>query len=717
MARGVQVWWVRADEQGALAGALYAVAFQVGASDDELTHGHPADALWRWLNALDTPWLLVLDNADDVDLLASAPGRLAEGTGWLRPPAQDVGAVLVTTRDGRAEHWGEWSALHPVDMLDRRDAAQVLLDLAPDAGTVEQAELLAQRLRGLPLALTLAGSYLATVSSSAWPDPGMPDTFDRYRLTLDDDLADVYADAAPGTDEVPRRTPTLTWELSLDLLAKRGQAAARPLLRLLSCFGAAPIPYLSLLDVATMRRSSLFPDLDARTLSECIRALADVRLIDLQVTAPADGNGRRMIDLHPLVRSASRRYVDTDEHLADYLSLVTALLERATGSLAPDSRTDWPAWAVLAPHCPAPLPLLRHVQHPVRDQVATATAPAFMAAGYWWATGFYATAVAEFDAILKIRQRSFGGNDPETIAVRHALALALRDDGRYQEAESELRAIVAIRSREEDEDDLDLLALRHALALTLRDEGRYHEAEQELRALLDVSESVLGENHPRSLQTRHSYASVIYALGRFGSAQQEYRIALDRMSSVLGHSHVRTLRTRHALALTLRDLGDFAEAESEFRTVLDQYKVIHGEGHPQTLRTRYNIATVLHQRGHYRAAEGEYQSLLSEQYKRLGQDHPYTLRTHYSLGIVLRDLGRPDAALQQLRSVHAIQHRVLGERHHYTLRTLYAIATVVVSRDRVEARRLFESVLEEQTVVLGPDHSETRATRRALEEL
>jgi hypothetical protein len=127
------------------------------------------------LNARDADWLLVLDNADDPDLLAAGQGRVHERRGWLRAPCEH-GAVLVTTRSANA--WGE-AALLQVGPLSRDDGAAVLRDLAPDAGP--DADALADRLGCLPLALRLAGSYLAAVRSfPAIPGLAAPTTFGEY---------------------------------------------------------------------------------------------------------------------------------------------------------------------------------------------------------------------------------------------------------------------------------------------------------------------------------------------------------------------------------------------------------------------------------------------------------------------------------------------------------------------------------------------------------
>jgi hypothetical protein len=207
------------------------------------------DRLWRLLEPADRRWLLIIDNADDPELLAAPAVPVAEGeqpvipqtaagTGWAR--AGRRGLVLVTSRQCSPARWGAAASLERVDVLGDREAAQVVLDLAPTAGDREQARALGRRLGGLPLALHVAGAYLGS-DFARWS------SFAAYQHALD--LEPGHALSAFPEDEADdRATLTRTWELSLDDLARRGIGHARALLRLLSCYAPAlPIP-LDLLD-------------------------------------------------------------------------------------------------------------------------------------------------------------------------------------------------------------------------------------------------------------------------------------------------------------------------------------------------------------------------------------------------------------------------------------------------------------------------------------
>lgn len=158
--RCAEVWWVSAAGLDGLAAGMRAVGRRLGVTDVELEHGDAADVIWQRLAGRPGPWLLVIDNADDPQILAGAGTCVAEGRGWLRPVAGDAGMVLVTSRDGTQASWGPWCRRHRLEMLPADPAAAVLADYAghhPGLGGEQDARLLAARLGGLPLALKFAG--------------------------------------------------------------------------------------------------------------------------------------------------------------------------------------------------------------------------------------------------------------------------------------------------------------------------------------------------------------------------------------------------------------------------------------------------------------------------------------------------------------------------------------------------------------------------------
>ncbi|WP_052189948.1 hypothetical protein [Streptomyces sp. NRRL S-1824] len=106
---------------------------------------------------------------------------------------------------------GAWGGAQLEPLADEAGGV-VLRDAAPHAGTPSEAEALAVRLGGLPLALNAAGSYLSASTSRHR-------TFTAYQRALDVEFGDLIGAVHPGAAgdpeiarQVVRHTPgTFRW--------------------------------------------------------------------------------------------------------------------------------------------------------------------------------------------------------------------------------------------------------------------------------------------------------------------------------------------------------------------------------------------------------------------------------------------------------------------------------------------------------------------------
>jgi len=243
---GRPTWWVPATDAESVRAKLLGLASELGAVPGEVAEAlagqrSPADLLWRFLN--DRPgWLLVFDNADDIDALAIDDADVGGGASWIRPSTS--GLIIVTSREMDPSAWGRYSELHKVGWLGAETGAQILADLAPAGGTAKDAAVLSERLGGLPLALHNAGSQLAS-------DFTAQRTFEGYTRALDERFGPMMGHGAADD----RATVINTWELSLDALAAKGRPQARPLMRILSCLAPGVLIPTRLLNTAVLGRT------------------------------------------------------------------------------------------------------------------------------------------------------------------------------------------------------------------------------------------------------------------------------------------------------------------------------------------------------------------------------------------------------------------------------------------------------------------------------
>jgi tetratricopeptide (TPR) repeat protein len=611
----VLVWWVDARHGVGLEAGLRAVARQAGVRHGEMRSEDAADVLWSRLDQMTHRWVMVVDNVDDPALL-DGPGRLSAGTGWVRPHSCPGGLVLITAREGTSRLWGANAVLHPMRMLEIADAAQILLDHAGlNVGTAAEAEELAARLGRLPLALRMAGSYLAEVNGmpGAFREPNTPVDFASYRHALDERTGRVD----------PAQVIAGTWAMSVELLHSRGLPLAGALLDLLASFADAPIPYTLALRPAMVASSvEGFEELDGPTLWRMLQELVDLGLVDL-LSSAEDTSVPPNLKLHPLIRDSCQARARPAAAIA-LLGHAMQLEEVGT----PEEPECWQAWQALAPHA---LDLLRRSEGLAEDVRLAVAGIAELVARYLQARGLFLQACREYEMVLQVRRTVLDSEDPQVLSSRHHLASVLHDLGELTQALAEYEDIWTVSRRVRGEDHPSTLTVQHEIARVLHDQGQLEAARQHLTVVLLSRRQQQGQSHPYTLAARHELARVLHDMGSLDEAQAEYEAVLDMRVQTVGAEHPRALTARHNLACLLKDRGRLDRARNEFERTLSARSRVLGEEHPRTLSTQFKLACVLREQGQAEQAHELLVKTLAASRRVLGHGHPDTVRAQSML--------------------------------------------------------------------------------------
>ncbi|WP_067040788.1 tetratricopeptide repeat protein [Streptomyces sp. FXJ1.172] len=587
--------WVNASDRASLRAGMLAVAADRGAGDGELLAARnglrpAADLVWQHLDHSAEPWLLVLDNADE-------PEILRDGS-WLRTSPR--GTVVVTTRRAAARWW-PGAELQHIGVLPREDAALVLCDLAPDSGTAEQAAQIADRLGRLPLALTLAGGFLSHQVLDPW-------TMDAYGHHLDEDervqLIDQGADALSEAD--PRHLVGMTWQLTLDTFEARGLPEAAALLRLLARFAPEPLP-LSLLNRADI--SGVLPR--ART-ETALRALLDQSLTELVDV------GVRCVQSHGVLLDSVSAATPA-ERLPALDTTAVRLLDAAIPAV-PDAGPHDPRLRLLVPHA---LALLRRIGEPSTLAAALAVATRLSVALH--RTGDYLSAWDTSRTAADLAQPLLGEDHRLVLATRSRAGRALFRLGRYAEAESSLRSVRAAQERLFGADDPDTLDSGYGLQLVLANLGRREESLALLQAVVTGRRTTLGRAHPLTLRAR---ASLLEMLPASEVVTEEGGALLSLPSEcarLLGPDHTVTLGAGHNHAWALYLLGRFEEADEEIRPVAEAYVRRFGPEYPIVLAARQLFSRTRSALGHVDAGIELMTDVVARRERGLGPEHPFTV--------------------------------------------------------------------------------------------
>jgi tetratricopeptide (TPR) repeat protein len=615
LAQGRLAWWVSGGEGASLESSLLELvqALRVDRGRLEAAHARradPSDVLWEALEA-SPGWVLVIDGADDIGELATAGRTAQDGNGWIR--GSRAGLVVVTSRDGDRRHWGRGMELHPVGWLSDSDGARILMDLAPHAGSIADAEALSARLGGLALALHHAGSQLSSPFSRVT-------TFTGYRQALENGLPD-------STSEIDyRHVVTRTWNLSLEHLAGAGVPHARDLLGVLAWFaGAVPVPGEGL-DHELLGR--VCGSEGAAGVGGGLAALMSVGLIENN-RAPGEpessgatrGSG---VLLHPLVAATTRQGLGGENMARPAATVAVQLLVAATGDLHPDNPANWPVWTSWLPHLDELLihagPLLETSMLAALAQSAANAADTLM-----WA-GSYAASLEVTRAGLAHADR-LGTAHPVMLNLRNVQASGYEFSGNLIKAERLFRQILRDRERVLGVDHPRTLGTLHGIARTAAKQGHHEEAERLYRQVFAARKKILGPKHIDTLNAHRGIARAIAERGGHDEAERLYSQLLETSQQVLGHEHKHTLDVNFQLVRMSAERGDYAEAERLYSQLLQAHERTLGPEHPQTLNVRFELARMIAVQGDRAGAERVLQETLHVQERTLGVDHPDTRAT------------------------------------------------------------------------------------------
>ncbi|TWF80307.1 tetratricopeptide (TPR) repeat protein [Pseudonocardia hierapolitana] len=668
------VWWVPAASAEELADGLYGVAAAAGATVGRLTdvrrlgRGEQTKRLWTLLAEVVPRGVLVLEDGD-----AAVARAVADAPGGP--------ALLVTSRTEDADGWGPQSVVVPVEPLDAVDGGKVLLDhlgvrAAPQAERDAcDAQEVARRFAGSPLALRNVGALLAAMPAGT----GILDAL--HSLALD--------------RATPEGAPVeVVYDGSLSAIDRSGPGVAREVLRMLACFGDAPVP-----------ESLLAPAGLAATLESLVR----VALVERIATGDSS---RPSLKVPQAIAELSRR--DRRLDAATVLRLQRSaidLLRAAADGLDPGALRDWPRVRTLFPLVEE---LIESLRGDDRGQFADIGELADRVAVGLVRSGDHLRSGDLLDRVL-VRTAVLGARHPVQLALRRTRAWLTGLDGDLPAAENILRRLLREQQDLLGRDHPDTLSTRDCLAWTIAEQGDLRRATVRFARLLEACSAVLGAEHPDTLAVRHRMAWVTALVGKRHLAADDLARVLDLRLAVCGPEHLDVISTRYRLAWALTLCGKLTEGEEHYRSLHADVERMLGRTHPITLMVRWRQGWALHWQARLDEAEQLYQQLLVDQEKTLGVDHPRTLRTRHGLACLLVHRGRLTDAEKALRGVLADRTRVLGPDHRNTLDSRSYLADALARAGKYdEAERAFQALLADRSRVLGKRHPVTFMMRLFL---
>lgn len=659
--------------------------------------GATHDAGMYWLTGLDTPWLLVIDNADDPTIDYSR----------FFPPGER-GHILVTSRNSDCKIYATIGH-YEFGNMEEEDAITLLLKAADHDGINNQeirevARPIAKTLGYLALALIQAG---ASIRHGICTLEEYLDVFASYRTQIMND------DFVQGSDSY-QYTVYTTWEVSvqkIESIASETAVDAIQILQVLAFLHFEQVP-ASMFErawiVSQRREERVVPKTVAAEILEFFLSFAIFAHLYTMMFATRNWSLEpRLPDmlLHKGPTWNVYRFRQALVMLSRF-SLIIKHQENDTWSMHPmvhfwarerlDIR-DQKIWAEAA-----------------ADTLALSITPGFESSSQ----AYRKSLVSHIDSSLQI-ERSLSllehRDDRRHVSKIVKFAAIYSECGDWIKARDMQEEAMIIKLRVLGQEHPETLDAMTALAWSYWNLSGRKKALDLQRAVVDTSAKALGTNHPKTLNAMSSLALTYWLCGNRVEAEPLAEKAVNGLKNTLGQGHPDTLTAMETLGRVYMHRGRPHEAKPLLIEVYQAREKMFGADYPDTLTAMAELGMTHHALGNLTEAELLLEAVVDKRKRVLGQQHAYTLWAINDLSKIYCDQGHPVEAELLLVNILDTVIRTLGKEHIGMSMTMMNLARAHSGqRQWAKARDTLTDLIEMQLRTLGPKHPDTLAARSEL---
>jgi tetratricopeptide (TPR) repeat protein len=592
------IFWVPAFSDASFEQAYTEMARKLPIRKDN--NENPMESVRRYLSSQEAgPWLLIVDNADDKEMLLGSsvtPGGVLE---YL--PQSERGLTLFTSRSREVAVTVARKDVVELNKMNQQEAESFLekslirTDLLNDSATTTR---LLKELTYLPLAITQATAYLNINQVSIAEYLKLLRGTEQGMIHL---MSRQFRDNTRYKDS--QNAVATTWLVSFDQIRKSDNAAAE-LLSFISHIEPKAIP------------QSILPSLDSE--EQMVHAIGTLRGYAFVVRR----GDEEMFDMHSLVHLATRIWVQQEGR-------VTQTIEKATRHLAAvfpsHDFTNRSLWREYLPHA------LRVLYGDKRVDIEERYELDFSAGRCLRRDGRTKEAVRCFEECYRWRKSNFLEEHPSRLASQHELARAYRAGGQIKKAVELLEHIVAIDEKTLAEEHPDRLASQRVLARAYEADGQIKRAVELLEHVVSVEEKTLAEEHPDRLTTQHALAIACEADGQIKRAIELLEYVVSVREKTLAEEHPHRLAAQHELAIAYEADGQIKRAIELLEYVVSVREKTFAEEHPHRLASQHVLARAYKADGQIEKTVKLLEHVVSIEEKTLAEEHPNRLASKREL--------------------------------------------------------------------------------------
>jgi len=644
----------------------------------------PKESVRRYLSSEEAgPWLLVVDNADDMDMFFGCPDTTSGISHYL--PVSESGLILFTTRSRDVAVSVAGSDIIDLPEMSSHEAMGLLEKSLIRKGLLRDKVVATELLRELtylPLAITQAAAYLNRNQVSIAKYMGL------LRATEQDTIGLISREFHDSTRYINSQNAiATTWLVSFEQIRKSDSAAAE-LLSFMSCIEPKAIPQL------------ILPSLESEEqVVHAIGTLCGYAFV-------ARRGDDTVFDMHSLVHLATQIWVQKE-------GLVAQTTEKAMHHIEEVFPTDDYAnrslWRYYMPH------VLRVLHGDCGVEMEERYSLCLWVGRCLLEDGRIKEAVGWLEECYGWRKNRFPEDNPSRLASQQVLATAYQVDGQVRKAVMLLEQVVAIEEKTLTEEDASRLASQHALAWAYRADGQAKKAITLLEHTVAMWERTPDEHHSDRLASQQVLALAYQDDGQVKKAMALLEHVVAMREKTLDEDHPHRLASQNSLAPIYLDDGQVKKAVALLEHVVAMREKSMAEDHPSRLSSQHNLAIAYRYDGQVKKAVVLLEHVVMIREKTLAEDDPDQLKSQGQLGLAYRDNGQVKKAVTLLEHVVMTQERTLGEDHPDRLISQHNLALAYQDDGQVKkAVTLLEHTVAMLEKTLAEDHPSRLKSQNAL---
>lgn len=624
-------------------------------------------------------WILVFDNADDIDMWIEKPEFETSESNRLVDyiPRSETGRVIFTTRNRKVAVKLAQQNVIEVSKMTEETATRMLRNSLLHSDLVDarpaDTKRMLEWLTHLPLAIGQAAAYINENGITLADYLVLVDCQEQEVIDL---LTEQFEDDARYSDM--KNPVATTWLISFRQIQRRDPLAANYMF-FMACIDYKDIPQF-LLPPGSSRKKEM----------DSIGTLSAYSFI----TRRADD---LVIDMHRLVHLTIRNWLRNEGTLAEWTRKAITRLEEVFPVHEHRNRAAWRMY-------------LSHARRLLESDLIEKFDPSRIDLEWklsmcYYGDGRFNEAEIFFREVMEFRTNILGAEHPETLKAVAKLALTYHAQSRFQESKVlGLRAVEA-QKRILGEEDPETLSTMSHLAMTYSDLSQWKEAEELELQTMNLRMRVLGDEHPDTLVGMSNLVYLYNCQGWWKKAEELGKQTISARKKVLGVEHPDTLLSIGNLAHTYNNQGRYQEAEELLVHVMNIRIKVLGKDHPHTLSGMSNLGVSYHNQGRWDEAEALQMQVVAARKTLLGPEHFSTLTSMAHLSLTYHSQGRRAEAEELSLQVIELRKKVLGLEHHHTLTSMNSLATIYLDDGQLsKAEELALQVLAIRIKVLGMEH-------------